>query len=85
MLESEQLVPALGAHITPPAGRAETDQLGLFGAPSLDPLVERLREVDVNALTPLQALALLGELAESARADAQETTTSTVAPPASRA
>ncbi len=37
-------------------------QLGLFQAPSDDRLRERLREVDVNSLTPLQALTLLAEL-----------------------
>ena len=39
-------------------------QLGLFQAPTpeLDPLHRRLREIDVNQLTPLQALALLAEL-----------------------
>ena len=39
-------------------------QLGLFQAPTpeLDPLHRRLREIDVNQLPPLQALALLAEL-----------------------
>jgi len=37
-------------------------QLGLFQAPADDRLRERLREVDVNMLTPLQALTLLSEL-----------------------
>jgi DNA mismatch repair protein MutS len=37
-------------------------QLGLFQAPPDDRLRERLREVDVNSLTPLQALSLLAEL-----------------------
>ncbi|HEX5724233.1 MAG TPA: DNA mismatch repair protein MutS [Longimicrobiaceae bacterium] len=41
-------------------------QLGLFDA-GLHPLVERLRAVDPNSLTPLQALALLAELVEAAR------------------
>ncbi|HEX8691137.1 MAG TPA: DNA mismatch repair protein MutS [Longimicrobium sp.] len=41
-------------------------QLGLFG-PEAHPVVERLRGVDVNSLTPLQALALLAELVEAAR------------------
>jgi DNA mismatch repair protein MutS len=40
-------------------------QLPLFELPS-HPVVGRLREVDVNRLTPLQALALLAELAEAA-------------------
>ncbi|MFP4561131.1 MAG: DNA mismatch repair protein MutS [Thiohalorhabdus sp.] len=41
-------------------------QLDLFGSAS-DPLVERLREVDPDSLTPRQALELLYELQEQAR------------------
>jgi DNA mismatch repair protein MutS len=44
-------------------------QLGLFQAPdtaALDPLVLRLREVDVDHLTPMQALALLADLKREA-------------------
>ena len=43
---------------------ARNQQLGLFQAPSpeLDSLHRRLREIDVNNLTPLQALSLLAEL-----------------------
>jgi DNA mismatch repair protein MutS len=39
-------------------------QLGLFQAPSVedDPLRRRLRALDVNQLTPMQALGLLAEL-----------------------
>jgi DNA mismatch repair protein MutS len=48
------------------AGDPETSQLGLFAAASErssdGPLARRLKEVDVNATTPLQALALLEEL-----------------------
>ena len=79
VLESEQLVPALGGAPGTgrlPATRPETDQLGLFARMPGEQLAERLRAVDVNALTPLQALALLAELAESAR---------WVAPPRGRA
>jgi DNA mismatch repair protein MutS len=42
-------------------------QLGLFGPP-VHPAVERLRGIDANRVTPLQALNLLAELAEAARA-----------------
>jgi hypothetical protein len=42
-------------------------QLGLFAAPLPHPVVERLKTVDANTLTPLQALALLAELSEQAR------------------
>jgi DNA mismatch repair protein MutS len=51
---------ALGAH----------DQLALFAAapPPLHPVVEELKGVDANGLTPMQALALVARLAERARA-----------------
>ena len=47
---------------------ANQQQLGLFQAPPAgdDPLHRRLREVDVNQLTPLAALTLLAELKQSA-------------------
>jgi DNA mismatch repair protein MutS len=42
-------------------------QLGLFQAPAGDdPIHRRLREIDVNEMTPLQALALLAELKREA-------------------
>jgi DNA mismatch repair protein MutS len=43
-------------------------QMGLFqaAAPEDDPLRRRLREVDINQLTPLQALTLLAQLKEDA-------------------
>ena len=74
VLEGEQLVPALGGK--PRAARpglqaasaAPTgDQLGLFSAATPDPLVSRLAGIDADSLTPLQALALLAELAHAAR------------------
>jgi hypothetical protein len=43
-------------------------QLALFGLPH--PVVERLRELDVNTMTPLQALELLARLAADARGHA---------------
>jgi len=50
-----------------PSERAPADQLGLFvGAP--DPIAERLRGLDPDSLTPMQALTLLAELAAAARA-----------------
>jgi DNA mismatch repair protein MutS len=45
---------------------APVSQLGLFGEEA-HPAVERLRRVDVNQITPMQALALLAELADVAR------------------
>jgi DNA mismatch repair protein MutS len=43
-----------------------TDQLGLFGV-GRSPLVEKLRAVEVNSMTPLDALTLLSHLADEAR------------------
>ena len=49
-------------------GVANQQQLGLFQAPPAedDPLHKRLREIDVNQLTPLQALTLLADLKREA-------------------
>jgi DNA mismatch repair protein MutS len=44
-----------------------TDQLALFAPAMPHPVVERLRAIDVNTLTPLAALQLLAELAEQSR------------------
>jgi DNA mismatch repair protein MutS len=47
------------------AGDPQTSQLGLFAAPEPagdGPLLRRLKDVDVNSTTPIQALALLEEL-----------------------
>jgi len=59
--------------IAPPTGRADTgsvrrdqEQLGLFQPPA-HPVVRRLQGLDLDRTTPLQALALLAELAEDAR------------------
>ncbi|HRQ77049.1 MAG TPA: DNA mismatch repair protein MutS [Gemmatimonadaceae bacterium] len=67
VLEGEQLVPALAAGARRPTPSVPGDQLALFAVPH--PLVERLREVDPNGLTPLQALALLAELSAEARGE----------------
>jgi len=50
------------------SGSTQQAQLGLFQAPEAadDPLRRRLRAVDVNQLTPIQALALLAELKDEA-------------------
>jgi DNA mismatch repair protein MutS len=62
LLESEQLFNFQNGDI-PVRGQGE--QLGLFAPPH--PLVARLQGVDVNTLTPLQALTLLSALASEAR------------------
>jgi len=55
-----------GPRPQPPA--LPSPQLALFSAPH--PVVERLRELDVNTMTPLQALELLARLADDARGHA---------------
>jgi DNA mismatch repair protein MutS len=62
LLESEQL--SNSGNGAPPA---EEKQLGLFGA--RHPLLDKLAAVDVNTLTPVQALALLEELNRRAKSE----------------
>ena len=85
VLEGEQIVPALGSvassakksntsHHQKATNKTASSQsqLGLFALPvpaAPNPVVERLAAVDINALTPLQALALIAELAAAARGD----------------
>jgi DNA mismatch repair protein MutS len=53
-----------GGTARPPA---PPEQLALFGAPQPHPVVDRLKTVDPNATTPLQALTLLAQLVEEAK------------------
>jgi DNA mismatch repair protein MutS len=71
LLEGEQIVAALSgkAGIAARAPRTNGDQLGLFMTDVPHPVVERLREIDVNTLTPLEALALLAQLTQDARVE----------------
>jgi DNA mismatch repair protein MutS len=79
VLEGEQLVPALAGTVrSARAAEPIADQLALFAAP--DPLVERLREVVVEQMTPLQALQMLAELSAEARGERS----APVAPPSGR-
>jgi DNA mismatch repair protein MutS len=48
---------------------AATDQLGLF-APVRSAVVDKLKAIDVNSMTPLDALTLLASLADEAKRDA---------------
>jgi DNA mismatch repair protein MutS len=68
ILESEQLAVALAGGSARRAAADET-QLGLFGGEHEHPVVERLRSIDANQLTPLEALALLAELSAEARVE----------------
>ena len=49
------------------ATRAPADQLSFFAPAPPHPVVEQLRALDANHLTPMQALELLGRLAADAR------------------
>jgi DNA mismatch repair protein MutS len=67
-LEGEQIVEALGG----PEGRLrrgrspQADQLTLFGG-ATHPVVSELRDIDPNAMTPLDALQRLARLVDEAR------------------
>ena len=69
VLRAQELLEELEASRREPAGRSrrreETPQLPLFAANSS--LLRELAETDVDAMTPLQALTRLYELAERAR------------------
>jgi DNA mismatch repair protein MutS len=65
---AEGLTPTLGERAGAPAARAQPhpDQLGLFAA-GPHPLVERIAGLDVNTMTPMQALSALANLVDEAR------------------
>jgi DNA mismatch repair protein MutS len=77
ILEGEQLARTADSGVrthapgTPPVrgpqSVAPEGQLTLFGTPAPHPVIDRLKAVDPNATTPLQALALLAELVEDAK------------------
>jgi DNA mismatch repair protein MutS len=71
LLESEQLASGMSKAVIPSreaseAGQMRDLQFGLF-ASAPNPALERLKQVDVNSLTPVQALALLEELVKAAK------------------
>jgi DNA mismatch repair protein MutS len=66
VLEGEHLAGTRDARGAKRPPSAPPDQLGLF-APVPSPLVEKLAGIDVNAMTPLQAMTTLAALAEEAR------------------
>ena len=65
-LERDEL--SRGGRPTLSAAGVRTRQMGLFQAPEAaeSPVLVKLREIDVNHLTPIQALALLAELKREA-------------------
>ncbi len=60
--------PATRAVPEPPTAPPLEQQLSLFGGFATHPVVEELRTIDLNALTPLAAFDLLRRLTDSARA-----------------
>jgi DNA mismatch repair protein MutS len=75
LFEGEQIVSALGVRSGKVSGEATVkrkgqamaaDQLALFGSMP-HPIVEELKQVDPNLLTPIDALALLSRLVSRAR------------------
>jgi len=67
LLEAEQIVPRSG-RASPPPTNATDDQLALFGA-TTHPVVEQLRNVEPNTMTPIQALEMLARLVDQVKRD----------------
>jgi DNA mismatch repair protein MutS len=67
LLEGGHIVAARASDVARPATADE--QLGLFLPAVPHPVIERLRGLDTNSMTPLEALQFLSELAEKVRHD----------------
>ena len=71
LLEGEQLARGAAGRDGRSAARgvatSASDQLGLFAPAVPHPVVERLASLDVNTLTPIEALTLLASLVEAAQ------------------
>ena len=65
LLEAEQIVPRTGRASPVPADAGDS-QLALFGVMT-HPVVQQLRNVDPNAMTPIQALELLARLVDEVK------------------
>ncbi len=65
LLEAEQIVPRSGRAPTQPAS-STGDQLALFGVMT-HPVVQQLRNVEPNNMTPIQALEMLARLVDEVR------------------
>ena len=66
LFEGEQIVNALGGPTSKRGKQAPVDQLTLFSATS-HPVVDELKKLDPEKLTPLEALTLLDRLVSRAR------------------
>jgi DNA mismatch repair protein MutS len=69
LLEVEQLAGSGRREVGSGTAQAPSppEQLALFGASQPHPVVDRLKAVDTNAMTPLQALTLLAQFVEEAK------------------
>jgi DNA mismatch repair protein MutS len=70
ILEDGQLVAALSGKAFRSTVRAQDNQLPLFSGGEPHPVVARLRRIDPNTLTPLEALGVLAELAAESHEEA---------------
>ena len=66
LLEAEQIVPRSGHAPRAPQPDATDDQLALFGLMT-HPVVQQLRKVEPNTMTPIQALAMLARLVDEVK------------------
>jgi hypothetical protein len=64
-LEAEQIVPRTGTVPARSGTAAADDQLAFFGSVP-HPVVQRLRKLDPNTMTPIQALEVLARLVDEA-------------------
>jgi DNA mismatch repair protein MutS len=71
LLEAEQIVPRSGRASPVPSDVADS-QLALFGVMP-HPVVQQLRNVDPNSMTPIQALELLARLVDEVNRDGDTT------------
>ena len=69
VLEDEQLVTKLSGTAGPASASSARALRTPFEAAEVHPVVERLREIDPNTLTPIEALTLLAQLTLEARED----------------
>jgi len=69
-LEAEQIVPRT-AHASPALRNAMSDQLPLFGLMP-HPVVDKLRKVEPNTMTPIQALEMLALLVDEVKREKGE-------------
>jgi len=67
LLEAEQIVPRSG-RASPAPSDAPDSQLALFGVMT-HPVVQQLRKVDPNTMTPIQALEMLARLVDEVKRD----------------